>query len=114
VTQVQRLARRAKAKNTLTFTNTRNEDLDVLYAATEHNEDGVDHAHAHDELTEVDREEEDGARDKDYNPEQSDDKDSEDKDSTNSNGNDKYGDDTLEIEMLDDDTNVNEQDEETP
>ena len=50
VTQVHRLARQAKAKKTITFTNTHDEDLDVLYTAIEHNEDDVDLAQANDEL----------------------------------------------------------------
>ena len=53
VAQVHRLARQAKAKKNITFTNTRGEDLDVLYAAIKHDEDDVNLAQANDELAGV-------------------------------------------------------------
>ena len=70
------LARGAKAKTNITFTNTRAEDFDVLYAAIEHNEDDVGLAKANGELVEVDGEDKDDASNEDYNQEESDDKDS--------------------------------------
>ena len=54
VAQVHCLARQAKAKKTITFTNTRDEDLDVLYAAIEHEEDDVDLVQADYKLVGVD------------------------------------------------------------
>ena len=53
VAQVYRLARQTKAKKTLSFTNTRDEDLADLYAAIKHNEDDDNPAHVHDDLTGV-------------------------------------------------------------
>ena len=47
------------------FTNTRDEDLDVLYAAIEHDEDDVNPAQANAKLAGVDREDEDDASNKD-------------------------------------------------
>ena len=103
VTQVHHLVRQSKAKKSLTFTNTRGEDLFVLYAAIEHDEDDVNPAHAHGELAGVDEEEQYNASNKDYDPEQSNGEDSEDKEDDNSNNNDNDGDDTPEIEILDND-----------
>ena len=68
VAQVHRLSRQAKSKKNITFTNTRDEDLDVLYAAIEHNEDDVDLAQANDELAGVDGEDKDNASNEDYDP----------------------------------------------
>ena len=68
VAQVHHLARRAKAKKTLTFTNTRGEDLDVLYATIKHDGNDVDPAHAHDKLAGVDGEDKDKTSDDDYDP----------------------------------------------
>ena len=73
VAQVHRLTWQSKAKRTLKFTNTGDEDIDVLYAAIEHNGDGVDLAHANDKLLGVDGEDKDNASNEDYNPEQSND-----------------------------------------
>ena len=42
VSQVHRLARRAKAAKKLTFTNSDNEDLDILYVDLEPDEDDVE------------------------------------------------------------------------
>jgi len=61
------LVRGAKAKTNITFTNTRDEDLDVVYAALKHNEDDVSLAKANSELAEVDGEDKDDASDEDYN-----------------------------------------------
>ena len=52
ISQVHRLARRAKAKNTLTFTNTRDEDLGVLYTAIGQDEDDVYPTNEHEDLEE--------------------------------------------------------------
>jgi hypothetical protein len=56
IAQVHRLARRSKAKKTLTFTNTSDEDLDVLYTAIGQDEDDVDPVNEHDKLAGVDGE----------------------------------------------------------
>ena len=98
----------------ITFTNTRDEDLDVLYAAIEHDEDDVDLAQANDELAGVDGEDKDDASNEDYDPEQSDGKDSKDKEDNDSNNNDDDGDDAPDTEILDDDVNVNKQTETIP
>ena len=42
VSQVHRLARRAKAPKKLTFANSDNEDLDILYVNIERDEDNVE------------------------------------------------------------------------
>ena len=68
VAQVHCLIRQEKAKKTLTFTNTRDGNLDVLYTATKHNEDGGNHTHIHAKLTEVEGEDKDDVKDKDYDP----------------------------------------------
>ena len=100
-----------KTKKTITFTNTRDEDLDVLYAAIKHDKDDVDLAQANNKLTGVDGEDKDDASNEDYAPEQSNDEDSEDKEDYDSDDNNENGDDAPETEVLNDDVNVNEQDE---
>ena len=62
VAQVHCLARQVMAKKTHIFTNTRDEDLHVLYAATD-----VDPVHVHDKLVGVDGEDGANANNKDYN-----------------------------------------------
>ena len=90
VPQVHRLARRAKAKKKLTFTNMNGEDIDTLYSHLERDEDdleldadiaGVDGA---DTQNESDDEDEDDDDDSDYN--ESDD-DSNDDESNNNDDN---------------------------
>ena len=56
VAQVHRLTQQANAKKNIMFTNTLNEDISVLYAATEHSENDVDPVQANDKLTGVDGE----------------------------------------------------------
>ena len=53
VAQVHHLARQATAKKNITFTNTHDGDLDVLYAAIEQDEDDVDLAQANNKLAGV-------------------------------------------------------------
>ena len=48
--QVHCLTRQAKAKKNTTFTNTHDEDLDVLYAVNENDDNDVDFPQANDEL----------------------------------------------------------------
>lgn len=114
VTQVHCLTRQAKAKKTITFTNTPDEDLGVLYAVIKHNGDDVDLVQANAKLAGVDGEDKDDASNEDYDPEQSDGKDSEDKEDDDSNGNDDDGDDAPETKVLDNDVDINEQDEKIP
>ena len=58
VDQVHRLARHAKAKKNLTFTNVNNEDLDVLYAALSKDDDDESTNDDNDSLAGVDDAEE--------------------------------------------------------
>ena len=51
VAQVHLLARRAKAKENITFTNTRDEYLYVLYATNKRDTDDVDLTQTNDKLT---------------------------------------------------------------
>ena len=104
--QVHRLVRRTNANKNATFTNTRDEDLDVLYAVIKHDEDDVNLAQANDKLTGVDGEDEDDTGNEDYDPEQSNTEDSEDKEDNDSDDGDNDGDDTPEIKILDNDVNV--------
>ena len=111
---MHRLTQQVKAKKNLTFTNTRNEDPDVLYAAIEHDEDDFYLAQANDKLAGVDREDKDDASDEDSDPEQRDHEDLEDKEDNDSNEDNNDGDDTSETEMLDDDVEVGKQAETIP
>ena len=70
------------------FTNTRDEDPDVLYTAIKHSEDDVNFAQANDKFAGVNGEDEENASDEDYDPEQSNNKDSEGKEEDDSNNND--------------------------
>ena len=63
VAQVHHLKRQAKSKRTLTFTSTRNGDLDVLYATTKYDGNDVNPAHANDKLAGMDGEGEDNTSD---------------------------------------------------
>jgi hypothetical protein len=85
IVQVHCLTRRAEAKNALTFTNINNEDLDVLYAARNQDEDDVDPGHDNDELAGVDGEDDEDAHGDNYDPEQDDDEDLDDEDDDGSN-----------------------------
>ena len=66
--QVHRLTQQAKA-NKLTFTNTRNADFGVHYAAIEYTEDDVELSHAYAKLAGVDGEDKDNVHNKEYVPE---------------------------------------------
>ena len=70
IAQVHCFAPQAEAKRTLTFTNTNDEDLDVLYVALDQNEDDVDLNHDNDYLAGVDGENNEDANNDDCNPEQ--------------------------------------------
>ena len=94
VTQVHLLALREKSKKTLTFTNTSDEDPDVLYTAIEYDEGDVDPTRVHYQLAGVDREDKDDAHND--GPEQGDDKDSEDKEDNDSGNDDNDRDDAPE------------------
>ena len=83
--QVHRLARRAKAKKNLTFTNGNNEDLNILYTALSKDDDDKSTNDDNDSLAGVDDAEEadnnDNEDNSNYDPTQDDD-DDEDNDST--------------------------------
>ena len=96
VAQVHHLARWAKAKKNITFTNICDEDLDALYHAIEHDEDDVNLAQATDNLTRVGGEDEDDAHGENLDPEQSNDKDSEEEEDNDSDNHDDDGDDAQE------------------
>ena len=83
----------SQCQEKLTFTNTPDEDLDILYAAIKHNGDDTDLARVNDELAGMDGEDKDDTNDKDYDPEQSDNKDSEDKEDNDNDDNDDDEDD---------------------
>ena len=68
VSQVHRLARRAKAAKNITFTNSDNVDLDVLYADLERDEDDVELEHDDVQPAGVDDEDDDDQEDPDYDP----------------------------------------------
>merc|ERR1712086_273571 len=68
VSQIHRLARRAKAAKKLTFTNNDNEDLDLLYADLERDEDDVELEHDDVQPAGVDDEDDDDQEDPDYDP----------------------------------------------
>ena len=69
----------SQSQENITFTNTRDEDLGLLYTAIEHAEDDVDLVKANDKLAGMDGEDEDDASNEGYNLEQSNNEDSEDK-----------------------------------
>ena len=94
VAQVYRLTRQAKAEKNLTFTNTNDFDLCVLYAAIGRNKDDINLTQANDKLTWVDQEDKDDASNKNYNLEQIDNKNSKDKDDNVRYNNNNDGDDT--------------------
>ena len=55
----------SQSQEKITFTNTYDEDLDVIFAAIEHNEDDVDLVQANDELVGVDGEDKETTSNKD-------------------------------------------------
>merc|ERR1712086_528409 len=106
VSQVHRLARRAKAAKNITFTNSDNVDLDVLYADLERDEDDVELEHDDVQPAGVDDEDDDDQEDLDYDPnnDSGDDADDDDGDEGNAEHHDE------EIPGVDD----SDVDEETP
>ena len=98
VDQVHRLARRAKAKKNLTFTNENNEDLNVLYASLSKDDDDESINDDNDSITGVDdTDEADNDDDEDnsnYDPTQDDDNDGDNNDEpAQDNDDDKDNDD---------------------
>ena len=102
VDQVHRLARRAKSRKTLTFTNARNVDLDILYADIPRDDDDIDLTG---EIAGVDDDEQSDDDDEEYIPGNDSDSDSE-----SSNSDNEEDDDETE-ESEDDDAG---EDDETP
>ena len=84
--------RQAKAKKSITCTNTRDEDLDILYAVIKHNEDDADFVQANDKLSVVDGEDKVDASNEEYDPKQSGGEDSEAKEDDDRNDKDDDGD----------------------
>ena len=115
VSQVHRLARRAKAAKKLTFTNSDNEDLDVLYVDLERDEDDIELEHDDVQPAGVDDDdnEDDPQDDPDYDPNNDSGDDADDDDGDE--GNAKHHDEEtpgvdIEIPGVDD----SDEDEETP
>ena len=104
VDQVHRLARRAKAKANLTFTNLQNEDLDVLYADIPgiDDDDEIAPENNADVLAGVDNGAGDDTDDSDYNSESDEDKEE--------NKNESEQEDENESEASDDDDDKNDDD----
>ena len=94
------LTRHAKVNKNLTFTNTLDEDLDVLYAVIEHDEDDVGLTQTNARLTGMDGENKDNTSNEDYDPEQSNNGYSEVKEDNESNDNNDNGDDAPETEVF--------------
>merc|ERR1712086_724113 len=66
ITQLHHLVWQAKAKKTLNFTNTNDEDLDVLYATLDQDGDDVNPNHNNDKLAGVDKEDNEYAKNNKY------------------------------------------------
>ena len=101
--------RRAKARKPLTFTNTHNDDLTVIYAALDRDEDDVKPNHDHDKPTRVDGWNGEDTHKDDYDPEQDSNKDSEDKDNADSNNTNWDIHDAPEIEVMYENAHINGQ-----
>jgi len=92
VPQVHRLARRAKANKTLTFTNLAGDDLDALYTGLERDDDLALDA----ELTVVDKESNNEDEDPNYYPNDDTSKD-DDNESNSDNADEEDGQDTTNV-----------------
>jgi hypothetical protein len=106
VDQIHRLARRAKAKTNLTFTNLQNEDLDVLYSDIPgiDDEDELAPENNADDLAGVDNGDDEDINDSDYNPESDGD---EEENENESDEEDESGSEASEDDNDDDDNDTN-------